>query len=66
MTIILIKSVYCLKVIKRIPHDRCSMIYGTHMLVIFFVHVGACVEGWMVEKAEFYDIVVHYQYTDCT
>ena len=35
------------------------------MLVIFFVHLCACVEGWMVENAEFYDIFVFYQYADC-
>ena len=35
------------------------------MLVMFFVHACACVEGWMVENAEFYGIFVHYQYSDC-
>ena len=30
-----------------------------------FFHVCGCVEGWMVENAEFYDIFVHYQYADC-
>ena len=65
MATILIKSVYCLNVIEQIPHDPCSTIYGLPMLGIFFVHVCGCVEGWMVENAEFYDIFVHYQYADC-
>ena len=59
------KSVYCLNVIKRIPQDQCSTIYGMPMPVIVFVHVCACVEGLMVENAEFYGIFVHYQYADC-
>ena len=35
------------------------------MFVIFSVHVFTCVEGWMIENAEFYRIFVHYQYADC-
>ena len=31
----------------------------------FSVYVCACVEGCMVENAEFYDIFVYYQYADC-
>ena len=57
--------VYCLDVIELIPDDPCSTIYGLPMFVIFFVHVCACVKSWMVENAEFYDIVVHYQYAEC-
>ena len=66
MVIIRIASVYCLNVLEQILHASCSTIYGLPMLVIFFVHVCAYVEGWMVENADFYYTFVHYQYADCS
>ena len=33
-------------------------------MLIFFVQVCACLEGWMVENEEFCDILVHYQYAE--
>ena len=50
---------------KKNPHDSWPTFYGLPMFVIFSVYVCACVEGCMVENAEFYDIFVYYQYADC-
>ena len=40
-------------------------LWAAYVCNFFFVHVCACVKGWMVENAEFYDVFVHYQYDEC-
>ena len=60
MVTIRITSVHCLNVIEQIPQAPCSTIYGLSTLVIFSVHICACVEGLIIENAAFYDKFVHY------
>ena len=63
--IVIRKCAYCLNVMKQIPYDPCFTSYGLPIFVTYFVAECACEEGWVVEKAEFDDLFVHYQFTNC-